>query len=673
MRPKLAARGRAVGVLALRSPALAPAFAATLALALASPAPSSAAPYGAASWGYNASGQLGDGSTAISREPVPVSGLSGVTAVAAGGEHSLALLADGTVRAWGNNRSGQLGNGSTTSSHTPVLVSGLSGVTAIAAGKQYSLALLSNGTVMAWGTNEEGQLGVGSKPLKSTVPLAVKGLAEVSAISAGGSFAVARLANGTAMAWGAGAEGQLGNGKKAKSLTPVAVEGLSGVSAIAAGGEHAVALLTNGTVVSWGSNLSLQLGMAPKTKVVKEEEEEFIEVEEEPENSDVPVPVQALGGVTAIAAGGEHTLALLSDGEVMAWGANSNGQLGNGTQGEANGLPSPVHGLGGVTAIAAGANHSLALLSGETVLAWGYNPDGQLGDSSNVNSAVPVSVSGLGGVAGIAGGGFHSLSFGVPVASVSALSPALGGEQGGTSVTITGANFTEASAVHFGASAASAFAVNSPTSITATAPPGTGVVELTVTTPSSTSAKSAADEFTYVPPPVIAKVSPRVGPAAGGTTVTIKGTSLAGASSVSFGAIAAASFTVTSATSISAVAPAATSGNVEISVTTPFGTSAATPADLYKYAAPTIASLSPSAGPHEGGTTVAVLGTGFAPGLGATVFKFGTAQASSVSCESTTSCTFVTPAKKPGSYDAAAIVAGLKSKANPPSDLFTFE
>jgi ribosomal protein S18 acetylase RimI-like enzyme len=121
------------------------------------------------------------------------------------------------------------------------------------------------------------------------------------------------------MAWGAGGEGQLGNGKKTKSTTPVVVKGLSGVTAIAAGGEHGLALLSDGTVMSCGSNLARQLGMPSKFKVVKEDEEEFLEEEEEPENSDVPGAVQALSGVSAVSAGAEHSLALLGDGEVMAW------------------------------------------------------------------------------------------------------------------------------------------------------------------------------------------------------------------------------------------------------------------------------------------------------------------------------------------------------------------
>jgi alpha-tubulin suppressor-like RCC1 family protein len=658
-------RGRVLSLTAIAS--------ALVLLAAVPMAPAQASFYGVAAWGYNGSGQLGNGTTTISRVPVAVAGLSEVTAVAGGGEHSLALLADGTVRAWGNNRQGQLGNGTTTNSKAPVAVSGLANAIAIAAGKGHSVALLSNGTVMAWGNNEEAQLGSGVKATKSTVPVAVKGLSGVTAIAAGGGFSLARLGNGTVMAWGAGEEGQLGNGKKSKSATPVAVKGLSGVTAIAAGREHALALLGNGAVVSWGGNLSLQLGMPTRFRTVKEEGEAVVEEEEQPEDSDVPVAVEPLSGVIGVAAGAEHSLALLGDGEVMAWGGNGTDQLGNGTQGGASNVPAAVAGLGGVTAIAAGAQHSLALLSGGSVEAWGYNPDGQLGDGSNLNSAVPAAISGLGGVVEVAGGGAHSLSLGAPLPTVTAVAPSFGPQQGGTSVTISGVNLAEANGVRFGANAASAFTIDSATSISATSPAGTGVVDVTVTTPASTSFPGAADLFTYVPPPAITKVTPKKGPAAGGTSVTIGGTSLAGATAVSFGAIAAVSFTVNSATSIGTVAPAGTAGPVDLSVTTPYGTSAITTSDIFKYELPTITSLTPNVGPVAGGTTVTATGSGFAPGFGATAFKFGKALATSVTCESTTSCTFTTPAGKPGTLNVRALVGKLKSAENPPADLFTYE
>ncbi len=643
-------------------------------LAVLPAASASATSYGVAAWGYNGSGQLGNGSTAISRVPGAVAGLSEVTAVAAGGEHSLALLSNGTVRAWGNNSEGQLGNGSTANSKVPVIVSGLVNVVAIAAGKEHSLALLSNGTVMAWGSNEEGQLGSGAKGTKSTFVVAVKGLSNVTAIAAGGAFNLARLSNGTVVAWGAGEEGQLGNGKKNKSANPVTVKGLSGVTAIAAGREHGLALLSNGTVVSWGSNLARQLGMPTKFKVVKEEEETVLEEEEQPENNPIPEPVQALSGVAAVAAGGEHSLALLGDGEVMAWGGNSNDQLGNGTQGGASNLPTAVSGLSGVTAISAGMQHSLALLSGGSVEAWGYNPDGQLGNGSNLNSPVPVAISGLGGVVKVAGGGSHSLSMGAPAATVTGISPGSGPQQGGTSVAIAGVNFGEATGVHFGANAASSFTVNSPTSITATSPVGVGTVDVTVTTSSGTSAASAADRFTYIPPPTVAKLKPNKGPAAGDTSSTITGSDFIGATVVNFGSVPATSFTVNSATSITAVAPANTAGAADVTVTTPSGTSAIGAHDVFKYEAPTVTGLSPSAGPVAGGTTVTVSGSGFAPGAGATGFVFGKAPGGSVQCSSSTSCTFVAPpGKKTGVVEIAAVVGKSKSKKSPPGDQFTYE
>jgi hypothetical protein len=358
----------------------------------------------------------------------------------------------------------------------------------------------------------------------------------------------------------------------------------------------------------------------------------------------------------------------------MAWGGNGDDQLGNGTQGGMSNLPTGVSGLSGVTAISAGMQHSLALLSSGSVEAWGYNPDGQLGNGSNLNSPVPVAISGLGGVVKVAGGGSHSLSMGAPAATVTGVSPGSGPHQGGTSVALTGLNFAEATSVHFGANAAASFTVNSPTSITATSPAGSGTVDITVTTPSGTSAAGAADRFTYTPPPIVTKVKPNKGAAAGGTSLAITGSDFTGATAVSFGSIPASSFTVNSPTSITVLSPAGTAGAADITVTTPSGTSATGAHDVFKYEAPTIAAVSPSAGPLAGGASVSVSGSGFAPGVGVTSFSFGKAQASSVQCSSSTSCTFVTPpGKKAGTVEIVAAVGKSKSKKSPPGDQFTYE
>ncbi|MEV6984616.1 IPT/TIG domain-containing protein [Sphaerisporangium sp. NPDC051017] len=172
------------------------------------------------------------------------------------------------------------------------------------------------------------------------------------------------------------------------------------------------------------------------------------------------------------------------------------------------------------------------------------------------------------------------------VPAITGISPASGPTTGGTTVTITGADLTGATAVVFGDTAAS-FTVDSDTQITATSPATTaaGAVDVKVTTPGGTTATTNDDKFTYVnPAPTITAVNPATGPAGGGTSVTITGTNLTGATAVAFGGTAATSFTVNSATSITATSPAATAaGAVDVKVTTPDGTSATSSAGTFTY------------------------------------------------------------------------------------------
>ena len=360
-------------------------------------------------WGHDVSGQLGDGTTTDKTQPTAINGLTEVTAVAAGREHSLALLRSGKVFAWGRNVAGDLGDGSTENSNLPVEVSGLKEVVAIAAGRNFSLALLNNGKVMAWGYNAYGELGNGTNE-SSTVPVPVFGLSRVTAIAAGGDsvsgqdFALA-VEEGTVKSWGYNRNGQLGNGTTSESNLPAEVSGLSGVMAISAGGYHSLALLGNGTVKAWGSDGSGQLGNGST------------------ESSDVPVTVCAvsatgpcpigpyLSGVTAVSAGAYHSLALLTNGTVDAWGA---GPLGNGGT-EKNPIPVEVHELSEIASVAAGGDSSghgdfsIVLRANGTLKAWGSNRSGQLGNGATVNSNVPVTV-GAQEVSAVSAGGEHGLA-----------------------------------------------------------------------------------------------------------------------------------------------------------------------------------------------------------------------------------------------------------------------
>ncbi|WAC04627.1 MAG: IPT/TIG domain-containing protein [Methanoregula sp.] len=160
--------------------------------------------------------------------------------------------------------------------------------------------------------------------------------------------------------------------------------------------------------------------------------------------------------------------------------------------------------------------------------------------------------------------------------------PAFGTTAGGTIATISGTGFAGATAVTFGGTAATSFTVVSDISITATTPAhAAGAVDVVITAPGGTATGTGA--YTYVTLPTVTGVSPMLGPATGGTSVAITGTDFTGATAVNFGSTPAASYIVNSATSITAVSPVGSAGPVDITVTTPGGTSATSPADIFRY------------------------------------------------------------------------------------------
>lgn len=349
-------------------------------------------------WGDSHWGSLGDGTLGTRAAPADVAGLgSGATVVAAGYEFTCAVAGGGRAVCWGNNGQGQLGNGNTTASPAPLDVATLgSGVATLSVGMGtggHACALTTGGGLKCWGSNAGGRLGDGSFSDRST-PVGVVNLASgVASVSAGGFHTCAVTLGGGAKCWGGNFEGGVGDGTLASRPTPVDVSGLtSGVAQVTTGYYHSCARTTVGGVKCWGDNGHGQLGNGNTT--------------------DSPVPVDVTGlasGVVTVSAGQGFTCAVLSSGEVRCWGENAIGLLG-GSTGPDQLVPATVAGLApGIVAIDASNFHVCAASASGAVQCWGANFNGALGDGSTNSRSAPVVVAGFSsGIAGIATGGDHT-------------------------------------------------------------------------------------------------------------------------------------------------------------------------------------------------------------------------------------------------------------------------
>jgi hypothetical protein len=256
-------------------------------------------------------------------------------------------------------------------------------------------AVLALGTLGASATSAVAAPLPGATTARGPRAVTVAGLHGVTAVSTGIGFFLALLKTGQVEAWGTNNLGQLGDGTTTSSATPVMVKGLAHVTAISAGGFASLALLANGAVMAWGSDRFGQLGNGGFGTV-----------------STVPVAVTGLAGVTTLSAGFNHDLAVLGNGTVMAWGANTDAELGFSTPVGFSDVPGAVPGLSSVAAVSAGQDHSLALLQDGTVRAWGSNSNAQLGIGSitPVFSENPLPVKHLTGVTAISAGSVFSLA-----------------------------------------------------------------------------------------------------------------------------------------------------------------------------------------------------------------------------------------------------------------------
>ncbi len=324
------------------------------------------------SWGKNTYGQLGDSTNEDGITPSEVVTLESIVKISAGSEHSLALGADGTVWAWGRNNRGQLGNGTVNDINRPVQVFGLSGIVDIAAGGSHSLALKDDGTVYSWGYNIDGRLGDSTQTDRHT-PVNPVGLNNIKSIKAGLYHSMALKSDGTVYVWGRNTSGQIGDNTLVYRSYPVEVQGLTNAEAIECGAENSYALLSDSTLRAWGKNSYGQIGDSTQ------------------ENRLTPVTVSFVSEITGVAAGSEHCAVMTKNGNIYSWGRNNYGQLGDSSN--SNSL-SPVKLLLDDTLSPVKINssgfHCGIVCDNGNVLAWGKNSSGQIGDSTKTHRHLPV-------------------------------------------------------------------------------------------------------------------------------------------------------------------------------------------------------------------------------------------------------------------------------------------
>lgn len=345
-------------------------------------------------WGVNVHGELGAGyRSGYQASPVTVQGLSKVKRIYATYGSGYALLNDGTVRAWGGNSVAQLGDGSKSEKLAPVTVKKLASIVDLAVSGAHAMALRSDGTVMTWGGDYYGQLGNGTRACEgctpTLVPIRVPGLAGVRQIAAGGGVDVALLNDGTVMVWGEDRNGQLGDGKAEAKTRPIRLAGFTHVAHVVAGG-----------IGSFGAQIFALLTTGEVLAIGANRQGQLGDGTTE----DAGAPVKPrLSGVTAISTNWGDSMALLRNGTVLAWGTNGKEQLGTASGPETcpgarpfpcSRVPRRVTGLPPASAIGTGFRYNAALASGK-VYAWGLNAKGQLGDGTLIDRAAPVQVEGI--------------------------------------------------------------------------------------------------------------------------------------------------------------------------------------------------------------------------------------------------------------------------------------
>ena len=325
-------------------------------------------------WGSGAGGRLGDGTIVSKSSPVQIGTLKNWKQVAAGESHTVAVKTDGTLWAWGVNTSGRLGDNTTAAKSSPVQIGSFTNWKQVSA-SSHTLAVKTNGTLWAWGVGTAGQLGDSAFSDRSS-PVQLGLLTNWYQVAVGAQHSLAIKTDNTLWAWGVNTNGQLGNDTAANTQSPIQIGSLTNWRQVSAGinGRFSAAVKTDGTLWAWGLNTTGQLGDGTASNT----------------NSS-PVQVGLLTNWKQVSCGTDFSVAVKTDGTIWSWGNGATGRLGDNTIVSKS---SPVQ-IGSLTnwkqVSASSANGTAsAVKSDGTLWAWGANTSGQLGDGTTVSKSSPV-------------------------------------------------------------------------------------------------------------------------------------------------------------------------------------------------------------------------------------------------------------------------------------------
>jgi len=316
------------------------------------------------------------------------------TSVSAGQYHTCGRLVNGSLMCWGWDGRYQLGNGDITpNQNTPVYVNSSENFTSVSAEFYHTCGRLVNGSLMCWGDGDYGRLGHGEGTSDKYSPYPVNSNENFTSVSGGNYHTCGRLINGSLMCWGDGNNGRLGYGGTDNKYSPYPVNSSESFTSVSGGNYHTCGRLINGSLMCWGGGAYGVLGNGGIS------------------DQNNPVYVSSNENFSSVSAGAYHTCGRLVNGSLMCWGRNNRGQIGDGTSSNNRTTPVSVNSNENFTSVSAGEYHTCGRLVNGSLMCWGLNSIGQIGDGTNgtgTDKYTPVYVNSSENFTSVDAGGRHT-------------------------------------------------------------------------------------------------------------------------------------------------------------------------------------------------------------------------------------------------------------------------